>query len=60
MDHELLRRPRNDGDEVVAAQVLNTQLESGELLQAILTAFGVAAPGGTKAHLLASLEAFLT
>jgi general secretion pathway protein A len=47
-------------DEVVAAQVLNTQLESGELLQAILTAFGVASPGGGKAQLLASLEAFLT
>jgi general secretion pathway protein A len=49
-----------DRDEVVAAQVLNTQLESGELLQAILTAFGVAATGGGKAQLLASLEAFLT
>jgi general secretion pathway protein A len=47
-------------DEVVAAQVLNTQLESGELLQAILTAFGVASPSGSKAQLLASLEAFLT
>lgn len=46
-------------DEVVAAQVLNTQLESGELLQAILTAFGVPATGNSKAHLLASLEAFL-
>lgn len=49
-----------NSSEVVAAQVLNTQLESGELLQAILTAFGVAAPGGGKAQLLASLEAFLT
>jgi len=47
-------------DEVVAAQVLNTQLESGELLQAILTAFGVASTGGSKAQFLASLEAFLT
>jgi general secretion pathway protein A len=46
--------------EVVAAQVLNTQLESGELLQAILTAFGVAAQGTSKPQLLASLEAFLT
>ncbi len=50
-----------DRNEVVAAQVLNTQLESGELLQAILTAFGVAAAAaGSKAQLLASLEAFLT
>lgn len=47
-------------DEVVAGQVLNTQLESGELLQSILTAFGVAAQGTSKAQLLASLEAFLT
>jgi putative secretion ATPase (PEP-CTERM system associated) len=47
-----------DSDQVVAAQVLNTQLESGELLQAILTAFGVAGAGGSKAQLLASLEAF--
>jgi putative secretion ATPase (PEP-CTERM system associated) len=49
-----------DTDEVVAGQVLNTQLESGELLQSILTAFGVAAQGTSKAQLLASLEAFLT
>ena len=49
-----------NSDEVAAAQVLNTQLESGELLQAILTAFGVASPAGSKAQLLASLEAFLT
>jgi general secretion pathway protein A len=49
-----------NSEEVAAAQVLNTQLESGELLQAILTAFGVASSGGSKAQLLASLEAFLT
>ncbi|MFO1217384.1 MAG: XrtA/PEP-CTERM system-associated ATPase [Burkholderiaceae bacterium] len=49
-----------DTDQVVAGQVLNTQLESGELLQSILTAFGVAAQGTSKAQLLASLEAFLT
>jgi len=49
-----------DTDEVVAGQVLNTQLESGELLQSILTAFGVSAQGNSKAQLLASLEAFLT
>src|SRR5262252_6737376 len=49
-----------NSDEVAAAQVLNTQLESGELLQAILTAFGVASTGGSKAQLLASLEAYLT
>ena len=49
-----------NSDEVVAAQVLNTQLESGELLQSILTAFGVPSQSTSKAQLLASLEAFLT
>lgn len=50
-----------DASEIVAAQILNTQLESGELLQSILTAYGVAAvQGATKAQLLATLEAFLT
>ena len=53
-------RGRSTATKVVAAQVLNTQLESGELLQAILTAFGVPSPSGSKAQLLASLEAFLT
>jgi len=46
-------------EEVVAAQVLNTQLQSGELLQSILTAFGVPVPSGSKAQLLAELEKFL-
>ena len=47
-------------DQVVAAQVVSTQLESSELLQAILMAFGVASGSTSKAHLIASLEAFLT
>ena len=39
-----------DSNEVVAGQILNTQLESGELLQSILTAFGVPsqARGGNR------------
>jgi general secretion pathway protein A len=49
-----------DSDEVVAAQVLNTQLESGELLQSILTSFGVPNQSTSKAQVLALLEAFLT
>lgn len=49
-----------DPDKVVAAQVVSTQLESGELLQAILMAFGVGSSSKSKAHLIASLEAFLT
>ena len=46
--------------QVVAAQVVSTQLESGELLQAILMSFGIASSSNSKAHLIGSLEAFLT
>lgn len=49
-----------DPSEVVAAQVVSTQLESDDLLRAILVAFGLSADGTSKAHLIASLEAFLT
>jgi UDP-N-acetylglucosamine 2-epimerase len=49
-----------DASKVVAAQVVSTQLESGDLLRAILAAFGVPATGASKAHLIASLEGFLT
>ena len=45
-------------DEVVAAQVRNTQLDSSELLHVICTAFGVPVEGATKAHMLGALEAF--
>lgn len=47
-------------EQVVAAQVVSTQLESGELLRAILMAFGVASMSNSKAHLIGNLEAFLT
>ena len=47
-------------DQVVAAQVVSTQLESSELLQAILMAFGVPSSSTSKAHLIANLEGFLT
>jgi general secretion pathway protein A len=47
-------------EQVVAAQVVSTQLESSELLQAILMAFGVPCGSTSKAHLIASLEGFLT
>ena len=49
-----------DSREVAAAQVVNTQLDSGELLHAICTAFGVPVPGPSKAQMLATLEAFFT
>ncbi|MFZ2650129.1 MAG: XrtA/PEP-CTERM system-associated ATPase [Burkholderiaceae bacterium] len=47
-------------DQVVAAQVVSTQLESSELLHSILLAFGVASNRTSKAHLIATLESFLT
>lgn len=47
-------------DQVVAAQVVSTQLESGDLLRSIITAFGVPPMGASKAHLIATIEAFLT
>ncbi len=47
-------------DQVVAAHVVNTQLESTELLQSILLAFGVASNRTSKAYLIATLEGFLT
>jgi putative secretion ATPase (PEP-CTERM system associated) len=46
--------------EVVAAQVVNTQLDSSELLHAICNAFGVQVPGSSKAQMLGTLEAFFT
>ncbi len=49
-----------DRQKVLAAQIVSTQLESGELLQAIITAFGIPSQGSSKAHLIATLEAFFT
>lgn len=50
-----------DRQKVLPAQIVSTQLESGELLQSIITAFGIPSQHNTsKAHLIATLEAFLT
>ena len=50
-----------DRQKVLPAQIVSTQLESGELLQSIITAFGIPSQQNTsKAHLIATLEAFLT
>ncbi|HWP21011.1 MAG TPA: XrtA/PEP-CTERM system-associated ATPase [Burkholderiaceae bacterium] len=49
-----------DPDQVVAAQIVSTQLESGDLLRSIITAFGIPPLGTSKAHLIATLEGFLT
>jgi general secretion pathway protein A len=47
-----------DPRELVAAQVVSTQLDSYELLRAVCTAFGVPVAGPSKALILATLEAF--
>ncbi|PXW94127.1 putative secretion ATPase (PEP-CTERM system associated) [Sphaerotilus hippei] len=49
-----------DRQKVLAAQIVSTQLEAGDLLQSIITAFGIPTIGSSKAHLIATLEAFLT
>ena len=49
-----------DPDRVVAAHLANTQLNEGELLASICTAFGVRVPGPSKALLIGTLEAFFT
>lgn len=49
-----------DHEKVMAAQLVSTQLEAGDLLRSALTAFGVPVKGQTKAELIASLEAYLT
>ncbi len=49
-----------DNDKVVAAQLVSTQLEAGDLLRSTITAFGIPSQGHTKADLIATLEAYLT
>jgi putative secretion ATPase (PEP-CTERM system associated) len=49
-----------DPRKVVAVQLVSTQLDADDLLRSVATAFGLPVKGADKAHLLASLEAFLT
>ena len=49
-----------DNEKVVAAQLVSTQLEAGDLLRSAITAFGVPLKGQSKAELIATLEAYLT
>ncbi len=49
-----------DHEKVVAAQLVSTQLEAGDLLRSAITAFGIPLKGQTKAELIATLEAYLT
>ncbi len=48
-----------DTGEVVAAQIVSTQLDADDLLRAVATAFGVNAQLNGKAQLIATIEAFL-
>ena len=49
-----------DTDRIVAAQVVNTQLDSENLLQAIAMAFGLRLLSTSKAQMISSLEAYFT
>lgn len=49
-----------DDRQIVAAQIVSTQLEAGDLLRAVAIAFGLPPKNLSKAELIASIEAFLT
>lgn len=49
-----------DSNEVVAAQLVSTQLDGNDLLRAVAAAFGLPVKSATKAELLSTIEAFLT
>jgi general secretion pathway protein A len=49
-----------DDRKIVAAQIVSTQLEAGDLLRSVAIAFGIAPKNLSKAELIASIEAFLT
>jgi general secretion pathway protein A len=49
-----------DPRKVVAVQLVSTQLDADDLLRSVATSFGLPVKGADKAHLLATLEAFLT
>lgn len=49
-----------DSQKVVAAHLVSTQLDAGDMLRMVAAAFGVPCKGVEKADLLLALEAFLT
>ena len=49
-----------DDREIVAAQIVSTQLEAGDLLRSVAIAFGIAPKNLSKPDLIATIEAFLT
>jgi len=48
-----------DSSRIVAAQIVSTQLEAGDLLRSVALAFGVGIKSLSKAELIATIEAFL-
>ncbi len=48
-----------DSTQITAAQIVSTQLDAGEILRAVATAYGIPSHGNDKANLLASIEAFV-
>jgi putative secretion ATPase (PEP-CTERM system associated) len=49
-----------DSSRIVAAQVVNTQLDEDDLLRTIATAFGVRSTGVSKSSIISTLEACFT
>lgn len=49
-----------DSSTIVAAQIVSTQLDAGDLLRSVAIAFGISIKDLSKAELIASVEAFLT
>lgn len=49
-----------DSSRIVAAQIVSTQLDAGDLLRSVALAFGLPIRDLSKAELIASIEAFLT
>ena len=49
-----------DDQKIVAAQIVSTQLEAGDLLRSVALAFGIAPKNLSKPEIIATIEAFLT
>lgn len=49
-----------DRERIVAAQIVSTQLEAGDLLRSVAISFGIAPKTLSKPDLIATIEAFLT
>ncbi len=49
-----------ESEDIVAAQIVSTQLEADDLLRSVALAFGIAPKNLSKAELIATIEAFLT